>query len=93
LATIYLKKGYGYEGILATNLSSMIFIGMCVESPILSFIADKIKSYLCTVVSSAILMALLSQRLGILFYGAKIGSCLNPRIKFREFELGDMVLA
>lgn len=56
--TVYLKQVYGYEGTLAASLPSMIFVGMCFGAPVLSFIADKAKSYLGTIVGAAVVMAL-----------------------------------
>ena len=72
--TVYLKQVYGYEGTLAASLPSMIFIGMCFGAPVLSFIADKIKSYLGTIVGSAILMAL---AFGLLVSGTMPGGVIS----------------
>ncbi|MFN4174136.1 MAG: MFS transporter, partial [Parachlamydiaceae bacterium] len=38
-------------------LPSLIFIGMCFGSPLLSYIAEKTNSYLLTIVSAGIIMA------------------------------------
>ncbi len=54
--TVFLKRLYKFDGTLAASLPSMIFIGMCFGSPILSFIADKVKSYLVTIIASGIIM-------------------------------------
>jgi predicted MFS family arabinose efflux permease len=54
--TSFLKHAYGFDGLLAASLPSMIFIGMCFGSPILSLIADKIGSYLATIIGSGIAM-------------------------------------
>jgi len=55
-STIFLKNACGLENTLAASMPSMIFIGMCVGGPILSFIADKINSYLLTVVGTGVIM-------------------------------------
>lgn len=55
--TNFLKQVYGLEGTIAASLPSMIFIGMCFGAPLLSFIADKIGSYLIAIVGSAMIMA------------------------------------
>lgn len=54
----FLKQVYGLDETLATSLPSAIFIGMCFGAPVLSFIAEKIGSYLLTVIGSGIIMAL-----------------------------------
>ena len=58
----FLKQVYGFEGAIATSLPSMIFIGMCFGAPILSFIAEKVNSYLGTIIAAGLLM-------GALFFG------------------------
>lgn len=57
--TAYLKLAYGFEPSYATSLPSMIFIGMCFGAPILSFFADKIGSYLLTIVTAGIGMSII----------------------------------
>lgn len=54
--TAFLKQVYGFEGTLAASLPSMIFIGMCFGAPALSFIAEKVGSYLATIIGAAIAM-------------------------------------
>lgn len=54
--TAFLKHVYGFEGALAASLPSMIFIGMCFGSPLLSLIAEKAGSYLATIVFAALTM-------------------------------------
>jgi predicted MFS family arabinose efflux permease len=54
--TAFLKVGYQMDGSLAASLPSMIYIGMCFGSPILSFIADKVGSYLLTIIGAGVLM-------------------------------------
>ena len=55
--TAFLKQVYGFEGTLAASLPSMIFIGMCFGSPVLSYMAEKIGSYLAAILLSGVLMA------------------------------------
>ncbi len=55
--TVFLKQVYGFEGTVAASLPSMIFIGMCFGAPVLSFIAEKIGSYLATIIGAGIAMA------------------------------------
>lgn len=50
--TAFLKQVYGFDGTLAASLPSMIFIGMCFGSPVLSFLADKIGSYLVAIIAA-----------------------------------------
>lgn len=56
--TVFLKQVYEYEGTIAAGLPSMIFIGMCFGAPVLSFIAEKAKSYSMAIIGSGILMTL-----------------------------------
>lgn len=55
--TAFLKQVYGFDGTLAASLPSLIFIGMCFGAPILSLIADKIGSYLITIITAGVGMA------------------------------------
>jgi predicted MFS family arabinose efflux permease len=55
--TAFLKQGYGFDGVLAASMPSMIYIGMCFGAPILSLIAEKIDSYLATIIGAGIVMA------------------------------------
>lgn len=52
--TAFLKQVYHYDRTLAASLPSMIFIGMCFGGPILSFVADKTKSYLGTIIGAGL---------------------------------------
>lgn len=54
----FLKQIYGYEGALAASLPSAIFMGMCFGAPLLSYIAEKSRNYLATIIGSGILMAI-----------------------------------
>ncbi|MBX9639985.1 MAG: MFS transporter, partial [Mycobacteriaceae bacterium] len=56
--TAFLKQVYGFDNSLSASLPSMIFIGMCFGSPILSFIADKVGSYLGTIIAAGIGMVI-----------------------------------
>lgn len=56
--TAFLKQVGGFDSAIASRLPSMIFIGMCFGSPVLSFIADKTGSYLKTIIGSGIAMTL-----------------------------------
>lgn len=52
----FLKRVYGFEPSVATSLPSAIFIGMCFGAPLLSFIAEKLKSHLATIIGAGIAM-------------------------------------
>ena len=54
--TAFLKQVYGMEGALAASLPSMIFVGMCFGAPLLSLIAEKVGSYLATIIGAGIVM-------------------------------------
>lgn len=54
--TVFLKQVYGFNGVLAASLPSMIFIGMCFGGPLLSLIADYIGSYLLTIIGAGIVL-------------------------------------
>lgn len=56
--TIFLKQVYGYDGTIAASMPSIIFIGMCFGAPLLSLIADKINSYLITIIMAGVMMTL-----------------------------------
>ncbi len=55
--TAFLKQVCGFDGTIAASLPSMIFIGMCFGSPILSLIAEKMGNYLLTIIGAGIAMA------------------------------------
>jgi predicted MFS family arabinose efflux permease len=55
--TAFLKQVYGLDGSIAAGLPSMIFIGMCFGAPGLSLIAEKIGSYLLTIIFAGVAMA------------------------------------
>lgn len=54
--TTFLKRVYLFNGSLAASLPSMIFVGMCFGSPVLSLIADKVGSYSATIIGAGIAM-------------------------------------
>jgi predicted MFS family arabinose efflux permease len=55
----FLKQVYGLNTSTASYLPSMIFIGMCFGSPLLSLIAEKTGYYLGTIMISGLLMCLI----------------------------------
>ena len=54
----FLKQAYGFSATTANYLPSMIFIGMCFGSPVLSLIAEKTGYYLGTIIAAGIVMFL-----------------------------------
>ncbi|MCL9685837.1 MFS transporter [Legionella maioricensis] len=54
----FLKQAYGFSATTANYLPSMIFIGMCFGSPILSLIAEKTGYYLGTIIAAGAVMFL-----------------------------------
>lgn len=54
----YLVQSYGYDKTLASSLTSAIFLGMCFGAPVISFIAEKSRNYLGTIMGAGIVMAL-----------------------------------
>jgi predicted MFS family arabinose efflux permease len=56
--TVFLKQVYGFEGMSAASMTSMIFIGMCFGAPALSLIADKVDSYLGTIIGAGATMTI-----------------------------------
>lgn len=55
--TAFLKNVYGFDATLAASLPSMVFIGMCFGSPVLSWVAEKVGSYLATIIGAGVMMA------------------------------------
>lgn len=64
-AVAYLETVCGFERTTATSLPSLIFIGMCVGSPLLPAVAEKFQVYRSSIMTSAIVMML---AFGILLY-------------------------
>lgn len=56
--TAFLKQNYRFDDSLAASLPSLIYIGMCFGSPLLSFAAEKTDSYFGTIIAAAIIMTL-----------------------------------
>ncbi|MGL4540524.1 MAG: MFS transporter [Candidatus Rhabdochlamydia sp.] len=56
--TAFLKQVYGFDGAVAASIPSMIFIGMCFGAPLLSLIADRVGSYLATIIGAGLIMTL-----------------------------------
>ena len=54
----FLKQAYGFDVSTANYLPSMIFIGMCFGSPVLSLIAEKSGYYLGTIIAAGAVMCL-----------------------------------
>jgi len=52
----FFQQVYGFNKIMSNTLPSMIFIGMCFGSPILSVIAEKTGYYLGTIIIAGIIM-------------------------------------
>lgn len=55
----FLKQVYGFSPDVASYLPSMIFIGMCFGSPVLTFIAEKSKSTLSVIIISGVIMMII----------------------------------
>lgn len=56
--TVFLKQVYGFDGSVAASMPSMIFIGMCFGAPLLSWISDRVGSYLATIIGAGVAMAI-----------------------------------
>ncbi|MBI3236862.1 MAG: MFS transporter [Chlamydiales bacterium] len=56
--TAFLKQSLGFDSSAATKLPSMIYIGMCFGSFALNFIAEKVGSYLLTIIGAGIAMVI-----------------------------------
>ncbi|MBA2648946.1 MAG: MFS transporter [Legionella sp.] len=54
--SVFLKQVYGMDASVATYLPSMIFMGMCFGSPVLSFIAEKSGFYLGSIIGAGLVM-------------------------------------
>lgn len=55
--TVFFKQVYGLDNTVAATMPSMIYIGMCFGAPVLSLIADRMGSYLATIIGAGITMA------------------------------------
>jgi predicted MFS family arabinose efflux permease len=56
--TVFLNRVYGLDGTLAASLPSMMYIGMCFGSPVLSLIADKVGNYIATIIGAGAVMTI-----------------------------------
>jgi predicted MFS family arabinose efflux permease len=54
----FLTQVWGFDGAIASKLPSLIFIGMCFGSPLLTFIAEKVRSHLLTILSAGVVMTI-----------------------------------
>lgn len=54
--TAFLKYDYQLDATVAASLPSFIFLGMCFGSPVLTFIADKVGSYMGVIAGAGALM-------------------------------------
>jgi MFS family permease len=52
----FFKQAYGFNDATSTYLPSMIFLGMCFGSPVLSLIAEKTGYYLGTIIGAGLVM-------------------------------------
>ncbi|MDR2677577.1 MAG: MFS transporter [Puniceicoccales bacterium] len=52
----FLNRAHGISPTRASFLSSLIFVGMCFGSPVLSFVAERSRRYFDTIIVSGILM-------------------------------------
>lgn len=52
----YLKKMYGLDVTMASTMTSIIFTGMCVGAPFISYVVDATKSALGVIMSSGVVM-------------------------------------
>lgn len=56
--TVFFRQVYDFEGTIAASMPSMIYVGMCFGAPVLTLIADKVGSYLITIIGAGIAMAI-----------------------------------
>jgi MFS family permease len=55
----YLKQVYDIDHTKSSYISSMIFIGMCFGSPILSLVGEKTGRYITTIIGAGVVMAMI----------------------------------
>ncbi len=53
----FLQQVYGFESSVALSFPSAIFVGLCFGAPAMSYIAEKSKNQLGTIIAAAIIMA------------------------------------
>ena len=73
--TVFFKQVYGYDATLAASVSSMVFIGMCFGAPLLSLVAEKVGSYLATIIGSGVIMVICFATLISFHMGSGVVSC------------------
>lgn len=54
----FLKHVYAIDPVFAASLPSFIFLGMCFGGPVISFIAEKSKAYIPTIIGAAACMVI-----------------------------------
>lgn len=54
--TSFLQQAYGLDSAIAAGLPSMMYIGMCFGSPLLSLISERMGSYLLTIIGAGLIM-------------------------------------
>jgi len=55
----FLKQVYGFDSSLASYIPSMIFIGLCFGSPLLSIIAEKTGNYIGSIIVAGFIMLII----------------------------------
>ncbi len=53
----FFERVYGFQGVTAAGLTSLIFLGMCFGSPIISIISDYFRAYYSIIYIAAVFMA------------------------------------
>lgn len=53
----FLKSNMGFDNHLSAELPSYIFFGMCFGAPVITYLADKFRSYFAFIITGAIIMA------------------------------------
>lgn len=79
--TVFFKQVYGFDGVLAASLPSMMFVGMCFGSPVLTLIAEKMGSYLRPVIGAGVVMA-------VSFFALLLGQLTPGVISISFFVVG-----
>lgn len=75
----FLQHAYGYDPTLAASFPSMIFIGMCFGAPLLSVIAEKVGSYLLTIIGTGLVM--------MICFSTLVASQMSPSMVTLSFIL------
>jgi len=77
----YLKTSYGLQDNYAAGLPSMIFLGMCLGSSLMSLVAERTRAYYEIIITSAIVM-------GSMFIGLLLGVFPPQILSFILFIVG-----